>query len=362
MPGNSNIMTPCAKRVVEIKDSLKKLNAYLAGLPGAKDKFGPQPLGELFALELMEKAVPFYLPKDGAIEQPDIPQIDSTAFRPPYPVTLLIFDSSEGMELDSKHVLGTASKRAALVLDVTDIDVRNIINKHTPHTQLGHYVDHLSDTDGAIIWPIDSLDDNASGAMLSSCDYQPCWVSGFVPYSKPHLGRAREEDVEDDGYEQKVFDNYVESTGRAPVIINAIPLPMSQSALETAESMTSEDRNKSFTIDTGLEVTAYLALCAMLHCSNVDPVKVDAPAKLNKARLKRGQEMLPDYYVIGIKTSGTPVKDTDATKNPDRKSPKPHSRRGHTRRYQDGRVIWIPSSFIGAREVKAGLGEYHVML
>lgn len=94
-----------------------------------------------------------------------------------------------------------------------------------------------------------------------------------------------------------------------------------------------------------------LELCEALSCSNVDSEVIEpVDAKANEKRVRKGK--LPLYetrrLVIKVPLSSSGGK---AGMSVDRNAPREHLRRGHIRRLQDERKIWVQSCVVGHKEL-----------
>lgn len=90
--------------------------------------------------------------------------------------------------------------------------------------------------------------------------------------------------------------------------------------------------------------------CAV-NCANVIRRKVDAGAKLQKARAKRGKKPLFSYWVLelsGAESGGHRGGGTHA-------SPRLHLRRGHPRQYAPNKWTWVQPCAVGNK----ALGMVH---
>jgi hypothetical protein len=80
--------------------------------------------------------------------------------------------------------------------------------------------------------------------------------------------------------------------------------------------------------------------------------RVEADAKLNKARVKNGKPQIPPYWKIEppkptvLVPGATPR--PAAAKSGTHASPRPHDRRGHQRNLKSGRTIWVKDCKINA--------------
>lgn len=94
------------------------------------------------------------------------------------------------------------------------------------------------------------------------------------------------------------------------------------------------------------EVLTPLVVTAILNCGNAGVKNVEAPAKLNKKRASSGKEPIPGYSYISI--TAPPSKGKQGTQGGSHASPRSHLRRGHIRRYETGKHIWIQATIVNA--------------
>lgn len=88
---------------------------------------------------------------------------------------------------------------------------------------------------------------------------------------------------------------------------------------------------------------AVVAFCSLLACSNVraEPLPVDP--KLAKAAAKRGALPFDTYHVL---TVGTASSGAQRLGHGGGRSPREHLRRGHIRRLEDGRRLWVNATVV----------------
>jgi hypothetical protein len=83
-------------------------------------------------------------------------------------------------------------------------------------------------------------------------------------------------------------------------------------------------------------------IMSMLMSKDVQKIRHEAPAKVNKIRLKKGKPLITDSFEVKIRsyTAGNGIARGPLTG--ERKSPKTHWRRGHMRRHRSDHSKWIP--------------------
>ena len=98
------------------------------------------------------------------------------------------------------------------------------------------------------------------------------------------------------------------------------------------------------------EILVLYGLLNALACSNV---KIEKLAQRKPPKSKK-MDALPfdDYHVLTVSTSSNKTSDGSYTESfGDRHAPREHLRRGHIRRLQDGRKIWVNAAVINAGSV-----------
>ncbi|NSX94442.1 hypothetical protein [Agrobacterium tumefaciens] len=98
--------------------------------------------------------------------------------------------------------------------------------------------------------------------------------------------------------------------------------------------------------DTRDEGLALLQACAVLNCENVATKDIEAPAKLNKARIAKGKQPFFSYKILAL-TADRVVAGGAGDGTGTHASPRLHLRRGHLRRLPD-KTIWVRATMIGA--------------
>lgn len=88
-------------------------------------------------------------------------------------------------------------------------------------------------------------------------------------------------------------------------------------------------------------------LLVMLSLSNVGTKLVNAPAKLNSKRSKSGKLPIYDYHVLTI--DGAPTFGTEGESEKTDREIRSHFRRGHIRRLDETRRVWVRASFVHGR-------------
>ncbi|MBP7548703.1 MAG: hypothetical protein KA761_00335 [Gemmatimonadaceae bacterium] len=100
--------------------------------------------------------------------------------------------------------------------------------------------------------------------------------------------------------------------------------------------------------DLGEEACAVAGLIEALACSNVEHRTLGpAPAKLNAKRARSGKPPIFEYRVLTIEASSRAAGAPRAPLAGDRASPRQHLRRGHIRRLDGGRTVFVRPAMVG---------------
>lgn len=112
-------------------------------------------------------------------------------------------------------------------------------------------------------------------------------------------------------------------------------------------------------LDTDLQASfePLLEFCLTVNCQNVETARIEPPQKLNAKRAKSGKPPLDSYHVLLI-PGERQVMGSESVD--ERNGPRVHWRRGHLRRLQDGRVIWVRHALVGNKELGGVTKEYRV--
>lgn len=90
--------------------------------------------------------------------------------------------------------------------------------------------------------------------------------------------------------------------------------------------------------------TVVAKFLSALNCCNVKMTPVEPPAKLQKARAKRGKSPMYRYWVLSIHLERS---SPGARGCGSHASPAFHLRRGHSRKLASGRSIWVQTHSVG---------------
>ncbi len=93
-------------------------------------------------------------------------------------------------------------------------------------------------------------------------------------------------------------------------------------------------------------INIFRSVLCVLNCRNIQKVKHDQPAKLQKSREKKGKKPLFSYWTLHVgehASHGGETREGHA-------SPRLHLRRGHFREYQPGKYCWVQACAVGRKE------------
>lgn len=105
--------------------------------------------------------------------------------------------------------------------------------------------------------------------------------------------------------------------------------------------------------DISYETWCVLQACCVLNCENISTRDIVPPAKIQKHRVKNKQAPLYIYKTLEIKATGVGY-DSQNSASGSGSSKKTHLRRGHLRRLQSKKVIWVKSAIVGAANQNKG--------
>lgn len=124
---------------------------------------------------------------------------------------------------------------------------------------------------------------------------------------------------------------------------------------------TSAHNEKHRAIISGLPSLVILGL-AVLNCTNVVMVDNPEPVALNKKRLKHGKLPLFSYKTLHLKKQETEVRSSAEQNSLNRCGPRLHLRRGHVRRLDEARSVWVQSCMVGNSTRGIVMKDYRVTI
>lgn len=297
---------------------------------------------ECFLAGMLEAAMKFYLPDNGQLlEDRDFKPEFFDLFRLPAPICALEYHANEQLyAVDSG--LHFSDKRIALAFDPHRL----------PQAQQRDLLRQMGEPD--LSWlpeeAICIISIYASPPLATGLPAD-VWMSSMgmlvvdLQNDRPINTRTASERFEDDPLYQYVHD----VLGHKNKTTHGLPgrFELFHRACVVLEAMGSskEDQMKGLIIDLVDEVRATYQFCAAVNCSNVSILKIEAPAALNRKRMKNGRRLYFDCHVLSGEFETTP-----SERSGTHASPRRHVRRGHIRRLgarSNHKVIWINATMVG---------------
>lgn len=106
------------------------------------------------------------------------------------------------------------------------------------------------------------------------------------------------------------------------------------------------------------KLAAIVDLCCALACSNVHSRAVEPDSQKNRKRVAAGKKPLLSYKVLEVD-----IDDGEGggnTLGSDRQSPRTHLRRGHIRRVQSGKLVWVQACVVRGKTPGIVLKDYSI--
>lgn len=153
----------------------------------------------------------------------------------------------------------------------------------------------------------------------------------------------------DDYSKGQPVDTFHEHTGRNPGISGFPIILLPSGALHYFKNLGGDIELfwKHLCNDIGAEAAVVMEMCEALSCTNVGITTVQKVAPgVNERRLRDGKLSLHEIRALEIITPGQ-SRDVMYGPGGDRASPRQHLRRGHIRRLENGKNVWIPSCVVG---------------
>lgn len=85
----------------------------------------------------------------------------------------------------------------------------------------------------------------------------------------------------------------------------------------------------------------------IINCTNIGFKEIEAPPKLNAARKKKGRRPFFNYKTLYIKQRGIYRSKAEEDSERHHASPCLHWRRGHVRKLESGRRVWVRAAIVG---------------
>lgn len=256
------------------------------------------------------------------------PEMPGLVFQPPFPVVALEYQSpAETARRTPNYTEAPSSRRIAVAWKWTD-DLPAALRRWSPPI-LG---------EGTVVASVSYFDEHKM--------WMPVAAAAFLPIDGSWFERTPA-----DG---SFVSAMIESGQIAPAVAKARTYEMSlipllpEALAEFASHLGSEGMLDHIAADLMDEVNAYTDLCYALACRNVGIEKHDAPARLNKARIKAGKLPFADFHTLSLTTQ----QDGTALGAGGHAGPRPHLRRGHIRHLRHlgpDRITWVNAAMVRGR-------------
>ena len=252
------------------------------------------------------------------------PEVPGVIFKPPFEVVALEYTANAPRRHDEYYTAARSSRRIALAWDWQD-DLPEGFGRF-PELPPGVVIASISYMDEAGLWmPMSGMmhlaydDEWRSGNAVPS-PFRDAMIASGQYACKPKAERS---------YPMTAIPMLYE------VCLQSQRLLGSRAAVLDAMQADVTD-----------EVNAYLDLCYALACKNVRRREHDAPASLNKQRIRAGKLPLKGFHVLELDGGG----EMPGAVEPGARSPaRSHLRRGHIRRLGAERVTWVNSTVVRGR-------------
>lgn len=103
----------------------------------------------------------------------------------------------------------------------------------------------------------------------------------------------------------------------------------------------------------GAEALPMMEMCEALTCSNVKIETLQKESRANKKRRKKGKLPLYETKILTVDVHGerriAALGEDGSGESHSKRSPRQHLRRGHIRRLQSDKRVWVQSCVVGAR-------------
>lgn len=295
-------------------------------------------------LVLLKESVSFMMPENGVLYESGYRGLKDVTVHLPYPVISIEYPARtlpEDIEKEDSHpeyYSTKSSKRIVLAVESSRLpasffeisyfsDVQKMVDKGVVTVFVINFVDRNK------LWTI-----QPSAAMI------PLDVPGFSKSS---------------GEEESCIYRNVKQMLRGELLLPypITPIPaLHEPYQEVTNRMSIEEKFMTSIIDLGGEVSAVMSLLEALSCINVGTQTLDPPERLNKKRIKNGHEPFVSYKVLTI--TGSDSGKTSKNLGGSHASPKMHLRRGHIRRLDENRRIWVNACIVGKAENGIAVKDY----
>jgi hypothetical protein len=276
----------------------------------------------------IKDAVHFAIPDNGEIFDDDLKGLDGVKARLPYPLITVEYyvDDTKSQQCDAAPVY--SPRRLVLACEATIDGISELQEKMglvSPSNIFEAFPDNEV-TQFIVMNEIDRI-------------WVPCAMSWVMPATWDYSPGGKLFPVE------PLVEN------RSKKLVAGVPVP----ALPGLYAWMQQEYGEELALRQGMhdisgEVRAVLELCEALTCSNVVTETIQsANAKANAKRAKNGKLPIYETKTLSIEVPKSAQK--TGAKRGDRSSPRQHLRRGHIRKLQDDRRVWVNSCAVGSPEI-----------
>lgn len=272
---------------------------------------------------MIDKGQHFHMPDDGKlVEVSGMPDEMPMLLRPPYPVTVVEYQANG--DHDEADPLSYVASSRRIVIAIDDAEIGGL-----PHRRLlTHGVGHPPENG---VWLV----------PVAYSDQRKAWTPPSTMFFLSYDGMVRQQTT-----------TFPEQAAKLGISMDAersgMRMSMAALAIEIFDGSTGhlttheayEHMIGCCAADAQAELFAYQQLCIVLGCSNVSTEMAKQDEKLNKARRKSGKRSFFDYHILTIPGSG------DGGAAASDRTVRSHLRRGHIRRLQSGKIIWINATLV----------------
>jgi len=268
---------------------------------------------------LLDQAVKFELPTDGIVTDriKSLEIIEPTDLHLPFPVVALEYSIGE---VELKPDMIHAKKRISLCLDYA------ANSDHAVCQQALKYLPQIKDVGGIIVIPCFYSEKHNTWKILAwSCVIFKGSVRGLRSACIPVDGKMVSTRLTICSFpnQPEFLSCLIEKVGFDPIMQSSIT-------------------------DTWDEMMAAITMITALSCSNVQLEDHPAPARLNKNRLKKGKRLFHGHKKIIVVNPGLHMMHSNGTSAMTGRQLRSHLRRGHVRRLNTGKRIWIECCVVNA--------------
>jgi len=281
---------------------------------------------------IVRHSVHFAIPDYGRIFDDDLKGIRGGTVRLPYPSITVEYCVPKHNDPKGRFTR-SFKKRIAIATEISGILAKKYLNKH-----FGYEYDFIEDTDIYICvrW---------AGVPEGEEEYEKSgmWMPGvgelFVP--------SRWDNV-DDSLPLLPW-SYDRTVGKGTMFPCTYGIHLPDTYNATAKLFGKKQAFADAMNDVSPEAVAVLELCEALSCSNVgtDIHQHEPDQRVSERRKRDGKLPIYETKMLALNVPGTASRHGGIS-GAQRADVRQHLRRGHIRRLQDGRKIWVNSCVVGS--------------